>query len=206
MNTLMTKKKLFFLPVIVLFPSFLYSQLKNPKQKFSKTVYVTKGDLNKDNISDSVVVLQDTLDDISPYRIKIFLSNANKEYFLSVESDSAIEPQFPNGKESYSNPATFSDVTITSCVLIITSQLTRGHYEHKFRYQNGNFELIGFSEGGSDGHGVMYTTDFNLSTGILLEIAERYDSDKLLSKKKKIVKIRPLPKLQNFKPFQSDIY
>jgi hypothetical protein len=205
-NTLMIRNTFIIISVIILFPSLLYSQAMDTSGKFTNVTYITKGDLNKDKIADSVIVLQDTVNDISPYRLKIFLSKPNRQYFLSVESDSAIEPQFPDGKDSYNNPASFSDITIASGILSITSQLTRGHYEHKFRYLNGNFELIGFTEVGSDGRGIMYTTDFNLSTGILIEKSERYDTDRLLSKKKKIVKIRPLPKLQNFKPFLSDIY
>jgi hypothetical protein len=201
----MIKHILFFIAVILLFPSFLYSQV-DTAGKFNRVAFVARGDLNKDNIADSVIVLQDTLNDISPYKLKVFLSKAKSGYSLVVESDSAIEPQFPDGKDSYRNQATFSDITIASGILIITAELTRGHYEHKFRYQNGNFELIGFSDGGSDGHGVMYTTDFNLSTGVLIEISERYDMDKVLSKKKKIIKVRPLPKLQNFRPFLTDIY
>ena len=45
----------------------------------------------------------------------------------------------------------------------------------------------------------MTTIDFNLSTGIRIEKLERYDTDKLLSYKKKKVLIRPLPKLQDIK-------
>ena len=85
-------------------------------------------------------------------------------------------------------------------------ELLRGHYKHKFRFQNGNFELIGFSEVSSDGHGVMQTTDYNLSTGIRVEKSERYDSDKILSNKKKKILIRPLPRLQDVAPMDNDLY
>ncbi|MDB5224223.1 MAG: hypothetical protein JWN83_2890 [Chitinophagaceae bacterium] len=202
----MIKKIYFAIILLILLHWLSYSQTKGHEDNFNHVVFIVKGDLNKDNIADSVVVMQDTLNDLSPYRLKIYLTNADRKYFLSVRSDSAIEPQFPDGKEGFRYGTSLNDITIASGALSIICELTRGHYEHKFRYQNGNFELIGFTEVNSDGHGNMYTTDFNLSTGVLVEISQRIESDKLLSKKRKIVKIRPLPKLQNFKPFLSDIY
>jgi hypothetical protein len=69
-----------------------------------------------------------------------------------------------------------------------------------------NFELIGFSMASSDGKGTISTRDFNLSTGTILEIEERYDSDEVISNKKSKLLIRPLPKLQDFQPMQSQLY
>lgn len=207
MNTLMKGKKYLIIAILVLLPWVLYSQSIGIEDRFDNLVFVVKGDLNKDKIPDSVVVLQDTLNEVSPYRLKIFLTKPDKKYFLSVQSDSAIDPKFPDGKDGYRNGVNFIDITIMSGILSINCELTRGHYEHKFRYQYGNFELIGYTEVSSNGHGVMYSTDLNLSTGELIEISERYDTDKLLSKKRKIIKIKSLPKLQNFTTLSTaDLY
>ncbi|MGF2414650.1 MAG: hypothetical protein ACQUYJ_20100, partial [Ferruginibacter sp.] len=87
-----------------------------------------------------------------------------------------------------------------------SNQLLRGNFEHQFRFQNGNFELIGFSKVSSDGQGTITSIDFNLSTGLRIETRERYDTDKVLSRSKKKVVIRPLPKLQEFTPLENEWY
>ncbi len=52
----------------------------------------------------------------------------------------------------------------------------------------------------------MSTIDFNLSTGVRIEKLERYDTDKLLSYKKKKILIRPLPKLQDITAMDNELY
>ena len=54
----------------------------------------------------------------------------------------------------------------------------------------------------SNGVGDIYTTDFNLSTGILHYEAARSDTDEVLKKRTKKIQIRPLPKLQHFVPLE----
>jgi hypothetical protein len=200
----MIKRRYFVTTILILLPWLSYNQTKGNKVNFDHVVIIVKGDLNKDNIADSVVVVQDTLSDLSPYRLKIYFAKPNKKYFLTVQSDSAIGPKFPDGKEGYTSAASLIDISIASGTLSITCELYRGHFEHRFRYQNRNFELIRFTQVYSDGQGIMYTTDYNLSTGVLLEISERYDTDKLLSKKRKVVKVKSLPKMQSFRPFSTD--
>jgi len=97
-------------------------------------------------------------------------------------------------------------ISIKSGSLIISEELTRGHYEHKFRFQRGRFELIGFTQAYSDGQGIVYMTDYNLTTGVLLETSERYDTGKRLSKKRKVLKVNFSPDLLTFKPYTTDIY
>lgn len=47
---------------------------------------------------------------------------------------------------------------------------------------------------------------YNLSTGVRIEKLERYDTDKLLSYKKKKILIRPLPKLQDITAMENELY
>jgi len=164
------------------------------------------GDLNKDSLSDKVIVTQDTLNKNAPYKLQIFFKEPNGEFKLIVTSTKIIEPQYPNGRDGWVTGNGFLDVTINNGVLIVNFELLRGHYEHKFRFQNGSFELIGFSMVYSDGLGVMTTTDFNLSTGIRIEKSERYDTNKVLSNTKKKILIRPMPKLQDITPMENELY
>jgi len=183
-----------------------FAQQKNAKLNFDYKIIEVVGDLNKDSLPDKVIVTQDTLNQKAPYKIEVFFKEPNGKFKLIVSSTKLIEAQYPDGRDGYFTGTAFSEVTIIKGILSVNMELLRGHFEHKFRYQNGNFELIGFSEVFSDGQGVMTTTDFNLSTGIRIEKSERYDTDKLLSLKKKKILIRPLPKLQDIIPFENQYY
>jgi hypothetical protein len=165
-----------------------------------------KGDLNNDTLEDKVVITQDTINEHAPYRLQIFFKEPDGQYKLIVSSIKIIEAQFPYGRGGFSMGNAFSDVTIKNGILSVNVELLRGHYEHKFRFQNGNFELIGFSEVSSDGQGEMETIDFNLSTGIRIEKSQRYDTGKIISNKKKKILLRPLPRLQDLVPMKNELY
>ncbi|HRH51667.1 MAG TPA: hypothetical protein PLP23_23160 [Panacibacter sp.] len=198
--------KKILLTVFILFQinSFAQTDIKN--YNFSHKVMEVTGDLNKDGLPDKVSVTQDTLNENAPYRLQIFFKDNKGQFKLIATSTKIIEPQYPDGRNGYRTGNGFSDVTIKNRVLSVSFELLRGHYEHKFRFQNGNFELIGFSEVSSDGRGVMETIDFNLSTGIRIEKSERYDTDKVISNKKKKILIRPLPKFQDVVPMENELY
>jgi hypothetical protein len=201
----MLKQILFIGITVTLLPALAYSE-DNSKNKFNYIITTIKGDLNKDELPDSVIVLQDTLNDNAPYRLQVFFKNRNGGYNLAVQNDSAIEVEFPNGKEGYITGTKFSHIKIKAGVLSINTELLRGQYEYKFRYQNGYFALIGLMKVYSDGNGIATTTDFNLSTGVLLETIQRYDSEKIISKTKKRIKVNPLPDLKVFTPFSTTLY
>lgn len=198
--------KQLLLTFLIIFQLDSFGQTDTSKLNFDHKVMEVEGDLNKDNLVDKVVVTQDTLNENAPYRLQIFFKEPNGRSTLIVTSTKIIEPQYPEGRDGYITGNGFSDVTIHNGVLSVNFGLLRGHFEHKFRFQNGNFELIGFSEVFSDGKGVMTTTDFNLSTGIRIEKSERYDTDKILSSTKKKILIRPLPKLQDVIPMENELY
>ena len=181
------------------------SQVNAANENFTYLTSAT-GDLNADKIPDSVVVLQDTLNDKVPYRLQIFIAKQKGVYGLYLQSDTAINAKYPDGKDAFRDGVDFSGIEVKNGALRINVDLTRGHYSHKFRYKNGAFALIGFSEAYSDGQGVMTTTDYNLSTGEWREVIERYDTNKLLSKKNKKRWVRPLPDLKTFRPFASTLY
>lgn len=165
-----------------------------------------EGDLNKDSLPDKVIVTQDTVHENAPYRLQVFFKEPSGQYKLIVTSTKIIEPQYPDGRDGYSTGNRFGEVSIKKGILGIRFDLLRGNYEHKFRFQKGNFELIGYSEFYSNGQGEASTIDFNLSTGVRIEKLERYDTDKLLSQKTKKILIRPLPKLQDLVPGENELY
>ncbi|NHM02597.1 hypothetical protein [Flavobacterium difficile] len=195
-----------FLISLFLFEICMFSQNKNVKANFNVKIKEVKGDLNKDNLTDKVVVTQDTINEKSPYKLEIFFAKPNGDFKSIVASTKIIEAQYPEGRVNYNTGNGFSDITIKKGVLIVRFELVRGYFEHKFRFQNGNFELIGFYEVYSNGQGVITTTDFNLSTGIRIEKAERYDNDEVISSTKKKIVISPLPKLQDVEPFENELY
>ncbi len=185
-------------------PSFAQSGANT--HNFSHKIMEVRGDLNKDNLADKVIITQDTIHENAPYRLQIFFMEHKEQFKLVVSAINIIEPQYPDGRDGYSTGNSFSEVVIKNGVLSIRAELLRGNYEHKFRFQNGNFELIGYSMANSDGKGVFTTIDFNLSTGIRMEKTERYDTDKVLSNTKRKILIRPLPKLQDVVPMENELY
>jgi len=198
------KQILFIMLIIKTFDSF--TQTTSTVFNSNHKIIEVTGNLNEDNLLDKVIVTQDTLTKNFPYRLQIFFKDPNGQFRLIVTSTKIIEPQYPDGKDGFKTGNEFSDVSIKNRVLSVNFELLRGHYEHKFRFQNGNFELIGFSEVQSGGNGEMETIDFNLSTGIRIIKTERYDKDKILSYKKRKILIRPLPKLQDITPIENELY
>jgi hypothetical protein len=204
----LNKMKKLFLLILLLICVDIFSQTKNKKDTFTFLVTKVLGDLNKDNLEDKVIVTQDTINQNSPYKLQIFFAQPNGEFKLIATSTKIIAPQYPDGRDGYRTGDGFMDITINKGVVSVNFGLLRGHFEHKFRFQNGNFELIGFSSVSSDGHGTMYTTDFNLSTGIRIEKTENYgeEDDKVASNIKKKILIRPLPKIQDVEPYENELY
>ena len=161
--------------------------------------------LNNDKLEDKAIVTQDTINEYSPYKLQIFFAQPDGKYKLIVETTKLIEAQFPNGREDYREETGFNEITILKGILTVKIQLLRGNFEHKFKFQNGNFELIGFTQVNSEGLEI-YTIDFNLSTGKRTVKTERYDEDNVISKTEEKIKIRPLPKIQDIVPFENDLY
>lgn len=195
------------MPKFLFLFALLFSAILCAQNNFNKEITKVKGDLNKDGLIDYVQVLQDTASETAPYKLEIYFAENNGNFKKIVSATKAIDAQYPEGRNGYQNGNSFYEITITKGILSIHNELIRGNFEHKFRYQNGNFELIGFSEVYSDGQGTMGTIDFNLSTGIRIKTTEPYGDDDFpkTNTKKKII-IKPLPKIQDFAPFKTEYY
>ena len=200
--------KILILSIVLLICFGTIAQTKNKKDPYTFLVTKVLGDLNKDNLEDKVIVSQDTIHQNAPYKLQIFFAQPDGKFKLIATSNKIIAPQYPNGRDGYRTGDGFIDITINKGIVSVNFGLLRGHFEHKFRFQNGNFELIGFSYISSDGHGTIYSTDFNLSTGIRIEKTESYGEEdvKPATNTKKKILIRPLPKIQDVEPFENELY
>ena len=192
-------KPVFFL--FLLLPVQLFSQ--NNKVQFYHKILEVSGDLNKDQLADKVVVTQDTIQESAPFRLQIFLAQPDGTDQLFVTTTKLIEPQYPNGRSSFTSGSSLADISIKNNVLSVNFDLIRGTFTYKFRLQNGNFELIGYNEAQVSGSQIYYI-DFNLSTGIKIEKTGNIGSDKIISKTKRKVLIRPLSTIQDLIPFEND--
>ncbi|WP_294818955.1 hypothetical protein [uncultured Flavobacterium sp.] len=165
-------------------------------QNFNIPVAKATGDLNKDGIEDLVTVMQDTLHENASYMIQVFFG-IEGGYKPVVSSDELIEPQYPDGRDGFQYGNGFDSVEIKRGILLVNTSLLRGFITQKFRYQNGNFELIGYTSSSSDGIGRIYSEDFNLSTGDRLITVELYETGRMERTEKTKKVIRPLPRLQD---------
>ena len=193
-------KKLLFLIVFAAISSLSHSQSAAIKIKsttnarFSKLVKKIDGDLNKDNISDVVKVFKDPKK--GDFKASIFFGTQDGKYTLINDNTTLLSVS--DGTISDEN---FPLIEIKKGILILNYELLRGQSNYKFRFQNSNFEMIGYDSTSSDGNGYMEKMDINLSTKIKITTLERYDveNSKPEIKKEKIT-IASLPKFQTFNP------
>ena len=166
---------------------------------FKVIVSNVRGDLNNDGIDDLVTVKQDTVNEERPYRLRIYLSQTDQKSKLVLSSDSAIVSMKSKGNIGYA-VTLFTGVEIKKGTLIINHELTRGSFAHQFRFQNNEFELIGFRSGGVSGRNVE-EIDFNLSTGDKIIQLTPIGGDQVRSIERSKEFIRPLPILKSFEPY-----
>lgn len=190
------------LKIIAIFSLIFVSQ-KNfgqvSDEQYRNIVYDIKGDLNKDGLADKVVVRENGKDSKHPYLLEIFFKNVDGSYKKVLRSTKAVTPKFPAGGEI--SDVNLENLEIKNGLLIFTNQLIRGNYVHKFRFQNGNFELIGFTANNASAGYIEYV-DYNLSTGVKINKHTDYQTDKILMYKKSIERLKLLPKLQDFEALE----
>lgn len=91
------------------------------------------------------------------------------------------------------------NLEIKNGILIFRNQMIRGSLVHKFRYQNGSFELIGYTYNNAS-PGYIEHLDYNLSTGNKIWRKNDYKTDEIIEYRKSIEKLPKLPNLLDFSP------
>ena len=190
------KHKLLLTFTLVFTINFAFSQEK--KSDYNTIVYKISGDLNKDNIPDLVVVKEDNTSKHNPYLLEIFFQNKNGKYETVLTSRKAVMEKYPYGDQR--TELILENLQIKNGILIFRNDMIRGSMIHKFRFQNGEFELIGYTYTNASA-GYIEHTDYNLSTGEKVDKHTDYQTDKILKFTKTKQKMQKLPKLKDFTPF-----
>jgi hypothetical protein len=179
------------------------------------TITVAKGDLNKDSKEDIVLVLHDKREDTADpgseinenHRPLVVLLKTDDGWKVGAKSVNVIMCKGCGGV--YGDP--FNQITITNGVITIDQyggSNWRWGYTYKFRYQEGEFYLIGLTKdsysvfGGKGceeiGSANRDFEDINFVTGQRERLQTSEDCKELLNKTDKIKK-KPLVKLADYK-------
>jgi len=197
-------KKIIILVTVLLSYTNMYSQDKNLNDNFNYLIRQSEGDLNNDDLLDKVIISMDTINDTRPLRLQIFFSQPNGKSELFFSSTEIIEAMYPIEKNAAHNGSQIPDVYIEEGKLQLDFYI-KGNSRYEFIFKNGEFELVHFSYVNWDGKTIT-ETKFNLLTGEYTKQSEIQESSEITSKIKKDVIIRPLPQLNNFRPFENQLY
>lgn len=194
----MTKTLLIFL---VLTQITIYGQTQKLKDTFTITIRNEEGDLNNDGLIDKVLLKMDTINETQPLKLEIYFLQKDKKYKLNVSTEKLMRPQYPNGKYGGDQ---IPDVLIEEGYLFIGSEIGKNHFWHKFKFNKGYFELHEITNVVWDGKNTT-ETEFNLLTGKRTEITKPLSSEKILKQTTKKIIVKPLPKINDFRAFDSKL-
>lgn len=173
---------------------------------FSEPIRQVIGDLNNDGLLDSISVSMDLTDETRPLKFEVFFLQSNQNHELIVSTTKLIEAQYPVEKNGEFNGRQIPSFNIKNGYLEMISDIYSGQSNHKFKYQNGNFELIHFSKVVWDGNETTTETSFDLISGKYVRQSQLLGSDEYFDVLKKEITIENLPKLDNLTPFQNKYY
>lgn len=212
------KKLLTFLITFLATTVFGQVEIKqNPTDFLPKGFVVFEkiiGDLNKDGIEDCVLIVKETDKTqiiTDEYRGQldrnrrgiIVLFNKNDKYVLAVKNLNCFSSENEDGGVYY---APELSIEIKKSNLYITYSHGRyGYWGHTFRFQNSDFELIGYEI--SDYHGPVVNRETSINFSIKKKIVkvntnENADSgEEIFKKTTKRININKLIKLSEIKDF-----
>ncbi len=158
--------KTIFCLLTVIFNTYCFAQ-KEFQPAGSEVIETVDGDLDGDNIPEKVIVYntKDTTDFGSIREIQI-LKNFNGKWKILEKSRNAVLESNSGGMMG--DP--YGDTKIEKGILMISQyggSSWKWGYTDKYRFQNGHFELIGYSSSYGKPEEYWTEVDFNLSTGQL---------------------------------------
>lgn len=148
---------------LLLSVNYIFAQ---QKISFNHLILTKVGHLNNDQILDSIVVKQDTIDIYKPYRLEIYLTDDNEVKFLSIFTDKAITPDCYKGKNGLNCEKKFSDIEIIDNIFIIKHIDKNVKSEHSFQLRGKKFTLIKYNLIKSDTDGKVYYETINFNTNL----------------------------------------
>jgi len=162
-----------------------------------------QGDLNKDSLPDLAVVLKSGAEDReegggaeTPRLLLILFGTKAGGYTLAASSEKAVLCKGCGGV--FGDP--FAQLGIERGALVIEhygGSSERWGHTHRWRYQNGDFFLIGLTTRSDDTRtGASEVKDENLVTGV--RVVDRTDVDGKSTKTHERVPAKPLQKLSTF--------
>ena len=162
------------------------------------------GDLNGDGLTDKVIIKMDTANITRPLQLEIFFQQKDSKYRLVTSSTKLLAPQYHKDGKYAGN--VLPEVEIDNGILTILTERDGNHPQHQFRFQNGNFELIHYFNVIWDGKNTTTETKFDLVSGNYSVESQQLGSDEVTLLEKKKMLVKPLPKLQDFVPFENQLY
>ena len=196
--------KQIFIVNLLLISLIATAQNQTSTNNFTVPVREENGDLNGDGLADKVSITMDTANIIRPLKLEIFFQQKDSKYQLVASSTKLLAPQYhKDGK--YAGNA-LPDIEIDNGILKILTERNGNHSRHQFKFQNGNFELIHYFNVIWDGKNTTTETKFDLMTGNYSVESQQLGSDEVTVLEKKKIMVKPLPKLQDFVPFENQLY
>lgn len=148
---------------LLLSVNYIFAQ---QKINFNHLILTKVGHLNNDQILDSIVVKQDTIDIYKPYRLEIYLTDDNEVKFLSISTDKAITPDCYKGINGLNCEKKFSDIEIIDNIFIIKHIDKNVKSEHSFQLRGKKFKLFKYNLIKSDTDGKVYYETINFNTNL----------------------------------------
>lgn len=150
----------------IIFSTFCFAQ-KEFQPKGSEIIETVDGDLDGDNIPEKVIIYntKDTTDYGNIRELQILKKNNGKWTILEKSRNAVLSS---NAGGMMGDP--YQSTEIKKGILEITQaggSSWKWGYTDKYRFQNGHFELIGYSSSSGKPEEYWTDVDFNLSTGQL---------------------------------------
>ncbi len=176
--------------------------------KSFKIIDETEGDLDSDGVSEKVIVYETKKEtDLGTERQIFIYKKTNDKWKLWKKSVGAILPSQHGGMMG--DP--FKGISIErNCIVInhFGGSRQKWNYTHRFRFQSGEFQLIGATVNFGSPCDYFFNFDYNLSNGKINYEKETEDCENESSKfekKEMIRKLETLPTMNGFYPGNNEL-